>query len=299
MKFDWYQTTIEDDPRGVIDTLAKLGHEVRANDGIAKAYRYQQGFQVHHNQRGIVATILMGGNGKNPHAWASSDEAPAFADLVRNEWHGRHLVTRLDVAEDFIEQGAYDRLRKVCRKVAKGHRLKFRQQADELNPMAGRTQYIGSNKSDYLGRLYEKGFEVLGKIPAIASGQFKPEDISSIENESTGQLVNPADWTRLELQARPKQDEARRLAAVATPEQIWTFTDWTQDLAREALALDLERFFIRTRKISNDEQALRWMCRQYASVLQRLKADLGDWDCVGREIGDIIHQELSRRPDNL
>jgi hypothetical protein len=290
MKFDWYQTTIEDNPSVVIETLAKLGHEVRPNDGIAKAYRFRQGFEVHHNQRGIVATVLMGGNGKNPHAWASSDEAPAFADLVRTEWDGKHLVTRVDAAEDFVEPGGYDRLRKVCRKVAKGHRLKFRQQVDDLNPTAGRTQYIGSNKSDYLGRLYEKGFEVLGKIPVTAGCRLNPEFVL---NESSGQFVKLADWTRLEIQARPKREEARRLASVASPEQIWTFTDWTQELARDALALDLERFFIRTRKVSKDEEALRWMCRQYARMLLRLKDDLGDWDCVGREIGEIIHQEHS------
>lgn len=297
MKFDWYQSTIEAEPMVVLETLKKLGHEVRANDGIAKAYRYHQGFQVHHNQRGVVATVLMGGNGKNPHAWASSDEAPAFAELVRNEWQGRHLVTRVDAAEDFIEAGAYDRLRKVCKKVAKEHRLKFSQRVDELNPMAGRTQYIGSNTSDYLGRLYEKGYEVIGKIPEIACGKFKPEDVSSIQNEATGEMVNPADWVRLEVQARPPE-AARRLAAIASPEQIWTFTEWTSTLAKEALALDLERYFIRTRKISNDEQALRWMCRQYAQVLQRLKGDLGDWDCVGREIGELIQQELAKQHVN-
>ena len=294
MKIDWYQTTIEDDPKAVISILSKLGHELRPNDNIAKQYRFKQGFQVHHNQRGIVASIVMGGNGKNPHAWATSDEAPAFADLVRTEWHGRHLVTRLDACEDFIEHGAYNRLRKVCKKVAVGHRLKFRQQADELNPMAGRTQYIGSQQSNFFGRLYEKGYEVLGKIPAIASGQFKPESVSSIQNDATGEMVNPADWVRLELQARPPKGEARRLAAQATPEEIWTFTDWTQDLAREALALDLERYFVRTRKQTVDEEALQWMCRQYGNMLQRLHGDLGSWDCVGREIQRVLIELNSR-----
>lgn len=295
MKFDWYQTTIEHDPMKVLGVIAQLGHEVRQNDGIAKTYRYQQGFQVHHNERGIVATVVMGGNGKNPHAWATSDESPAFADLVRNEWPDHHLVTRMDAAEDFIEPGAYDRLRKVCRKVAKGHRLRFPQQADELNPMAGRTQYIGSPTSDYRGRLYEKGFEMLGKIEGISKGQFKPEQITSIWEESLGKNVNPSDWIRLELQARPKQEEGRRKAAYATPEQAWTFTDWSHDLAREALALDLERYYVRTRKMSTDEAAMRWMCRQYAGMLMRQKDDLGSWDCVGLEIERVIAEVRSER----
>lgn len=295
MKFDWYQTTIHHDPMQVLSTISKLGHEVRPNDGIAKAYRYKQGFEVHHHQRGVIATVLMGGNGDHPHAWATSDDAPAFADLVRNEWPDHHLVTRLDAAEDFVEAGAYERLRKVCRKVAKGHRLRFSQQADELNPMAGRTQYIGSPQSDYRGRLYEKGFEMVGKLDAqLQALHLSTKAISSIVDESTGRIVNPSDWIRLELQARPKQEDGRRKAAYASPEQAWTFTSWTNDLAKEALALDLERYYVRTRKISKDDAAMRWMCKQYASMLRRQHDDLGSWDMVGREIARVIQEVRNR-----
>lgn len=285
MKFDWYQTTIEHDPMKVLSVIAKLGHEVRNNDGIAKTYRYKQGFQVHHNERGIVATVVMGGNGEKPHAWATSDEAPAFADLVRNEWPDHHLVTRMDSAEDFIEHGAYERLRKVCRKVAKGHRLRFAQQVDELNPMAGSTQYMGSPTSDYRGRLYHKGLELLHKQNVMAT-----DKATSIWVDSLGQNVVAIDLVRLELQARPKQEEGRRKAAFATPEEAWTFTDWTHELAKEALALDLERFYIRTRKTTKDDASFRWMCKQYGAMLVRLHDDLGNWDMVGREIGRIIKE---------
>jgi hypothetical protein len=75
---------------------------------------------------------------------------------------------------------------------------------------------------------------------------------------------------------------------VATPEQAWSFTDWSQHLAREAMALELERFYMRTRKVSKDDEALRWMCQQYGAMLSRLKVDLGDWACVGLEIGRLI-----------
>jgi hypothetical protein len=32
------------------------------------------------------------------------------------------------------------------------------------------------------------------------------------------------------------------------------------------------------------------MCGQYANVLQRLRADLGDWQSVGLTIGEIIQE---------
>lgn len=291
MRFDWYQATIEDKPLQVIDLLLKLGHEVRQSDGPAKAYRYKQGWEIHHNQRGVVARVFAGGTGIYPHALASSDETDAFVDLVRNEWEGRHLVTRQDSAQDFNEPGAYPRLRRVARNVAKARRMTFRAIVDSLNPQAGRTQYIGSKKSDYLGRLYEKGFEQMAKVRGLQPGIH----LDSITNTTTGEKVKPEDWVRLELQARPQGEEARRRAAIATPVQAWTFTDWSHELLKEAMGLDLERFYMRTRKMSKDEEALRWMCQQYGAMLGRLQNDLGDWACVGKQIGEVIRETATRK----
>lgn len=294
MRFDWYQTTIEADPRTVVQTIAKLGNELRPADGLARKYRYNQGWAVHHNQKGVVAHVFAGGNGDKPHAYASSDATDAFVDLVRTEWPDRHLVTRMDAAQDFNEEGAYDRLRPVARRIAKRHRLNFPRYEDELHPMAGRTQYVGSPSSDYRARLYEKGWEQVAKLLALFKTTL-PADcaqhVTSIRNETTGEDVRPQDWTRLELQVRPRQEEGRRLAATVTPEQAWGFTDWAHELAKEALALELERICIRTRKVSKDEEALRWMCQHYGAMLSRLHGDLGDWACVGLEIGRIIQEQ--------
>lgn len=292
MRFDWYQATIEDTPQAAIEALKKLGHEVRQADSMAKAYRYKQGWEIHHNQRGVVAKIFAGGNGEKPHALASSDATDEFVDLVRGQWPDRHLVTRMDAAQDFHEAGAYRKLHRVARKVAREHRMAFSGIRDELNDTAGRTQYIGSKKSDYFGRLYEKGWEQLAKCRLLPGTQAK--DYKSITNTITGEQVVPGDWVRLELQARPQGEEARRTAALATAAQAWTFTDWSQHLAREALGLDLERIYIRTHKTSKDEEALRWLCKQYGGMLSRLQADLGDWACVGLEIGRVIHEQQAQ-----
>lgn len=287
MRFDYYATRVEVPPSELISECLKLGHELRPCDGLAKAYRYHQGFQVYHHQKGVVATVMVGGNGAYPFAFASSDSTDAFVDLVRTRWPDQHLPTRLDPAQDFNDASAFKRLRKIGRAVAKEHGLSFPAINDELNPNAGRTQYLGSPKSDYRVRLYEKGWEQVGKLGIVSSGGL-PDDFR-ILNESTGELVRPGDWVRLEAQCRPQGEEARRLAAVASPEQAWGFTPWTHELAKRAMAIDLKRLYIRTRKRSTDEQALHWMCAQYSNMLQRLKADLGDWQSVGLTIGDIIN----------
>lgn len=289
MRFDYYAARVEVPPPELIGQVLKLGHELRPCDGLAKAYRYQQGFQVHHHQRGVVATVFAGGNGAHPFAFASSDATDSFVDLVRGNWPEQHLPSRMDSAQDFNDSSAFKRLRRIGREVAKERGLAFPAISDELNPKAGRTQYLGSPKSDYRVRLYEKGWEQVGKLGIVAPGGL-PDDFR-ILNESTGELVKPADWVRLEAQCRPEGEEARRLAAIASPEQAWGFTAWTHELAKRALALDLERLYIRTRKRSTDEQALHWMCGQYSNMLQRLKGDLGDWQAVGLTIGQIINEQ--------
>lgn len=285
-RFDYYSTRIEVPPPVVIGELQKLGHELRPCDGLARAYRYRQGFQVHHHTKGVVATVLSGGNGEHPFAWASSDSTDAFVDLVRGNWREQHLPTRLDPCQDFNDPKAFERLRRIGRDVAKGAKLAFPAVVDVLNAKAGRTQYLGSPKSDYRVRIYEKGWEQLQKLGSELPGD--DTDSMRILNEATGEWVRPSDWTRIEGQCRPQGEEARRVAAQVSPEQAWTFTPWMQELARRALSLDLQRAYIRTRKRSTDEQALRWMCDQYANMLTRLKGDLGDWQSVGLTIGDMI-----------
>jgi hypothetical protein len=295
MRFDWYQATIEEKPLVALELIRKLGHGVRQADGFARLYHYTQGWDVHHNQHGVVARIMAGGNGQYPHALASSSATDAFVDLVRTEWPGRHLVTRMDSAQDFVEPGAYDRLRAVAKRVARRHRLSFAAYEDELHPMAGRTQYVGSPRSDYRARLYEKGWEQVAKLlqglgpslPADAAG-----NVPLIRNELTGEDVKPEDWTRLECQVRPRREEGKRAAAALSPVQAWGVSDWVKDLADEAMELDLERIDVRTRKVSKDEESRLWMCKAYAKILQRWHGECGDWACVGKEIGAVIEKKL-------
>lgn len=291
MRFDWYQGTIEDHPIHVVETIRKLGDEARPADGLAKRYHYRQGWAIHSHKNGVVAHVFAGGNGGNPHALASSDATDAFVDLVRNEWPDRHLVTRMDAAEDFNEERCYDRLRPVCRKIAKRHRLSFPQYCDPLHPMAGRTQYIGSPTSDYRARLYEKGWEQVGKAISRMGMDLAPDfagSVQMIRNEVTGEDVRPQDWTRIELQVRPRFEEARRRSASMTPEEVWACTDWARQLAADTMALNLAKIVMRTRKVSKDDESMWWMCKQFGQVLGREKTKAGSWSGLGERIGEIL-----------
>ena len=218
-----------------------LGHEVRAADSAAKRWRYRQGWEVLHEKRGTVALVMCGGNGDRPHAIATGEAAEPFAEVIRDHWRDRHLVTRCDAAEDFNEAGAYVRLRRVARKIAKANRLAFPQICDPLNPKAGRTQYVGSPSSDYRARIYEKGWEQFGKLAGLYRKQgveLKRCRCRSSATKRQGSWCGPRIDAE-ELQVRPKQEEARRRVATLTPEQCWGVTPWALDLARETMALDL------------------------------------------------------------
>lgn len=289
MHFDWYQATIDDSPRHVVDAVATLGDGLQSAEIMARKYRYKSGFAIYSDVDGIIAHVLYGGNGDKPHAFSSGVNSQRFSNLVRHVWPDDHVVTRLDVAQDFNDSSAYGRIKKVARRIAKEHRMRFSSIEDELNKGVGRTQYIGSSTSEYRGRLYEKGLEQLAKLEFMSKGSFIRDNEQFIVNTVTGELVRPEDWVRLELQARPKCKEARLIAAKATPEQVWTFTDWSYCLAKEVFSLALERMYMKTRKISRDEEAIRWMCQQYGAVLGRVCFDLGGWDKLGQFIGEIVN----------
>jgi hypothetical protein len=294
VKFDWYQATIPGRPLDILASIGRLGDEVVPNDRVAKMYRYTQGFEVKRGGNTIACVAMGQASAKHAspiehvHAWATSDDAPAFADLVRNEYGHNHSVTRVDVCQDFIDATAFTRLRRVGRRIAKDHRMKFAMVQDGIDKSAGRTQYIGSPSSEYRARIYEKGWEVVGKAIAALKG-YKPsaDAITSMEVPGMDRTCHPSEWTRAELQARPKHPTARQTAAFATPEQLWGFSEWSQNFAREAFSLELERIYVRMRKVTNDERALRFMVSQYGNVLRRLHGDLGDWACVGKQIGEV------------
>jgi hypothetical protein len=285
MRFDYYAASIEAHPSEVLQTLAKLGTSSEKCDSLAKAYHFNQGYRVL-NEEGLVCTVLLK-EGQLPYAFASSEPAANFAEVIRSEWYGRHLVTRMDSAEDYSDPTARRSLLRLMRKTAKARRMHFEHIRKPLDPTLGETAYLGSRKSPYFMRTYDKGWEQYSKLQAQLGRKgcsLHPDQITF--TLPGGQHVRPSQWVRTEMQARPKEEDARRIAATCTPEEAWTFTDWSHEFAREAFALDLDRAYIRARKVSKDEDALRWMLRQYRGALTRLRDDLGDWACVGLQLGE-------------
>lgn len=275
MRFDWYQATV---PASPVD-LAYLFLSAMAEGGEIKSgkgrFNYHQSLTVFDRDGDRKAVILAGGPNGDPNVTLSGESTPCGVAALRGAFP-THRVTRFDAAEDFVAENAWETLEGVCRSVATDHQVKGRAIVPD-DVTEGRTYYIGAPSSDVRVRLYEKTAQIRKTLP-----QDRWQEV-------------PEGWSRLEAQVRPKHPQVKAFAAGLEPEDIWGFSDWTKELARRAMHLEVERLHAQIKRERDDDRALRVMVEQYANVLQRLHDDLGDWLCVGMTIGEAVKKLQSSR----
>jgi len=272
MRFDWYAATVRDDPDTVLGTLSR-GLRAEVGPGLAM-HGYTSGFDLK-SDGSVVARMLSGGRNGAPHVWASGDDTEALVSVVRGTWPYLHRVSRMDAAEDFDGGGTWSRLYALTVALADEHGLSIDQAGDWHRGVAGRTFYVGGRKSAVRARLYEKGKQLRGL--ALDGGA----DISS-------------DLVRLEVQVRP-EGWGRDRAAVGAPEEAFGYADWTRELGRQVLGLDIDRVHIRERRESDDERAIKWLVRQYGEHLERLAERRGGWAAMGEELRRVKAVQDLRR----
>lgn len=295
MREDWFQATVKLPPACVLPKVAMLGDSLTTDTKTGRQMFYPYGFQV--SRAGVK--IADGGfheyeEGQHTHVRATSDNAPAVADLLRHEF-GNHLhVTRIDVCEDFENREAFTSIHKIAKKIAKEHRVAFPAYSDSVHDWSGRTQYIGSKSSEVRARLYDKGYELLSKW-SNQSGmpRYHPGDITLIQLPD-GRMIHPKDFIRFELQVRPKAPEARQQVALMEPQQVWAYSRWSKELAEQVFNLELERFYFQQKKHTSDERALRVMCSQYGKLLAKLHCSM---DFSDQELGAKIMQTVRMMND--
>ena len=272
VRFDWYAATVRDDPDSVLSGLSlDLGAEVVAGRAL---HGYETGWDLKAGGS-VVARMLCGGRNGAPHVWASGDDTGPLVAAVRARWPRLHRVSRMDAAQDFDGQGTWERLYRACLALADERGLKIDQAGDWHRGLAGRTFYVGGRRSAVFVRLYEKGKQLRGL--ALDGGL----DIS-------------ADLVRLEVQVRP-EGAARDRAALGEPEEAFGYADWSRELARQVLGLDVERVHIRERRESDDDRALAWLVRQYGEHLERLAEQRGGWAAAGEELRRVKSVQDLRR----
>lgn len=265
--FDWYQGTAK---AGVDDVIgAVLG---LSNGAFLAHSKGMHGYGTTTTIRapeGPVGQVWHGGTHQYPHFVFSGEMAQPGAELIRAEFP-EHQVSRSDVREDYDEEDAFDRMQPVLLDAARAHRVQVGTAGDHLLTKVGRTVYLGSPKSPCRMRMYDKAAE----LRAVFSAD--PVRLATV----------PEHRTRLELQVRPQTREAKQRFSSIEPQAVLGSCAWSRQVWRDVGGLELVpvRVTVPYRQ-ADGARAYAYMLAQYGAVLRAQLEDLGDWACVGRQIG--------------
>lgn len=271
MRFDWYAATVSQvEPMAIVETLRKeFGGKVEEGH---RRQGYAQLFRVTDRSGDeLLAEVLCdaAGGPHEPHAVATGSRAHDFASVIRANWPF-HRVSRMDAAEDFDEEGAFETITAKMKTVSEESGCKGLWIRPD-DPTEGATYYLGSASSSVRCRAYQKGLLTMKEIHPSLRGQISPH------------------WARLEVQVRP-QKSGKVYAAMCSPEDAWGFSRWSQTLADVAMSIQVEKYKSGWKPQTDDAKTFDWMLRQYGPLLRRLYDDHGSWPCVGLHIEQRLRE---------
>lgn len=213
-----------------------------------------------------VGSVQWGGtHGERSMIEVKGERTPGVVESLRSLYP--HRVTRVDACADFDAPRAFQRLLRAFRKAKTEHRIWGEKRGDwEDHPEKGRTFYLGANTSPTRARLYEKGLQ--------------PEYVH----------LAKTDWVRAEIQVRPEKDAKASFSSLA-PVDVWGASRWSRDLAGHILKAHVDPHPAGTVWRKTDlERRIDWICNQGGATLLELHEACGDWECVGKVLGDRIRQ---------
>lgn len=260
IRFDWYQSSVrvsEPYDSGLVGVLLSA-YDLSDFQLCQNRNGYTYGGAIVRGDRKLC-TLHWGGN-----PWvnvtATSEDAPALAQALREAFPGEHGPTRIDSCVDWVEKGLFDAVSEKLIGYAQDKGLSINQQGDWVRGVA-RTLYLGSKSSPVQLVLYEKGYEQGGDAPL--------------------------DWVRLEVRIRPKKQH--RLAVAAwEPHHIFGVS-WVHGAVEVLGWNDLTKRSVGTVwRQSDDERAFAHLCKQYGPLFERLKAAHGSYEAVGSLIGEGV-----------
>ena len=222
-----------------------------------------------------VLRVEYGGQYGDGSFFASSGLSGAAArmfDAVRGDGVP-HRVTRMDVACDFEAPGVADRAFAVAFELANEYGLKV-EQAGDWRPadqrQGTRTLYLGSRRSEFFIRLYEKGLT--------------PDFIG---------LGRP-DWFRVEAQYTPEKVPQKQQAAALSLAEVFCSRKWAAALIGRLGVADTPIVQIGKRKHAPDlERSVKAFAMQYRRMWERMRGLCGSDEGTGRYLGlvvDLLHE---------
>lgn len=261
MNFDWYGASVDVEPDEALGEASRwLEHceskPIRGRHSYAAGLGFTDG-------RGRVVDVLWGNRGAPASGVffeSSGRWATPLAYWLRG-WKPVHRVARVDVAEDYAGEGAWDRLSGLCLAVADEHNIDVEHAGDHHRAIKGRSIYLGGRSSVTREICYEKGKQIGGD----------PNHV------------------RLELRVRPGSRDAKYEAASLCAAQLYGASRWSLDLSVRLGNPDVARLSLGTVYRGEDvDRARRALLRQYGPTLRGLASEEGSWAAVG----EWIHGQL-------
>lgn len=276
-RFDWYQASISAPVPDILEALAQLDDGVRVVNGRGHhGYAHESLLEGH---QGPIARVWHGGSHERPHAVLTGEMAQPGAEVIRVNWPD-HKVSRLDACEDFADP-VFDRIQGAMLDVAAKGRIKVDTRGDHLLTKQGRTLYLGSAKSAVRARLYDKAAELRAKFAA------DPVRLAQV----------PEHLVRFEAQVRPGSESAKRAFASIEPMDVMGSAAWLREVWAKVAGIECAPVQAgKGWRQADDDRAWSYLLAQYGGLLKRKRIELGDWACVGLQLGqDIADRERAKR----
>lgn len=283
-RFDWYAASF----RGAHGPLVGACLE-RFSAHVDEAGKGRNGFAFSlrlRADRGFHAFVQWGGShGDLVHCAFTGGCAVDGAQVLRRV-APLHRVSRVDVAEDVGSAGGFQRLSDLSARVARAHRLR-RVRIVPDDGLAGETIYLGSRSSPVFGRVYEKGKQVLAKGDHIEESEL-PAGVTRQEI---------SEWSRVEIEVKPKHPMARSALASMSPDEVWGCSSWANQVREEMGHLPAPRFDVGVVwRAPEWERIMASLLTQYGRFLDQAAHDLGSWECLGLQLRDELVKLRRDRP---
>lgn len=227
MKWDGYGASIEPGTTSLRHVVNSLSDYLQVNPVAGpsiKRWGQTTGFQV--NNR-LAAWVGWDEPSGAIYIEAKGETTPIVVKGIRSDF-ADHSAPRLDVAEDFDEEGAFPRLQGLVR-AHKGPRVKGGYVALPDDDQDGKTWAAGVRGGVAFMRVYE-----WGKHP-------------------DRRHFNRPHAVRLELEARPHYARDKRAAARMSPQEVFGLTAWSHRVGQALTESEIARFEPEVRKYSFDK----------------------------------------------
>jgi hypothetical protein len=225
MNFDGYGATIrEAEWRYVVDCLAGSLQGIACKGRPMRRYGEVINIEVGNRTAAWVGLDQTSGA---VYVEGKGETSPDLVKAIRAYFPG-HSAPRIDVKEDYDDEGAFDALQAIVRR-NKGSKVKAGYVALPDDSQDGKTWAAGARGGVGYIRVYEAG-----------------------KHPDRVHLGRPH-WVRAELECRPHYARDKLAAATMTPSEVWGMSSWTHKVGEALTGLQLPRFEPEVRKYSFDK----------------------------------------------